>query len=299
MIKNIRFAGFIMTYNRGSILESTITQIFEQTFPPEKILVIDNSSDNITKNLIENLNHSKVFYHSAGYNSGPAGAAKIGLEILANEGYDWIYWGDDDDPPLFKDEFQKLLLMARSLKNVGAIGSVGAKFNYNTGLKERFKDKECRGILECDSIGGNHNLIINAKAVLETGIFPNPDLFFGFEEFEFLQRLKFKGYRIIASGESLLKHRIHNDRLNIESTRSIVPKKNIPALKRDYYSYRNLIYTLHFTFKEKNLGFKISSRALMKIPFGYLKGFQYGNLNFKYMVNAVVHSYQKKLGKTY
>jgi len=289
-----------MTYNRASIIESTITQIFNQTLPPSKLIVVDNSDDYKTEELVMKINNPRIFYLRVGHNSGPAGAAKIGLEYLVQQGFDWVYWGDDDDPPIFLDEFQELLNIAdNSDTNIAAIGSVGSKFNYKTGLRERFKDSECDGVLDCDSIGGNHNLIINAKAVLKTGIYPNPDLFFGFEEFEFLQRLKEKGFRIVVNGNSLLKHRVHSNRLNINSTRSLLPKKNISNLRRDYYSYRNLIFMLNETFNKKYLAMKIAFRALLKIPFGYLNGWSYGNKNSKFMFKAVIDAYQRKLGKTY
>ncbi|WP_034888142.1 glycosyltransferase [Gillisia sp. Hel_I_29] len=298
--KNKYFAGFIMTYNRSEQIENTINSIFDQTLSPLKLLVVDNSDNSNTEELISNLDNPKIIYLRVGHNSGPAGAAKIGLEYLVQHGFDWVYWGDDDDPPIFLDEFQELLCLAdNSDNNIAAIGSVGSKFNYKTGLRERFKDSECDGVLDCDSIGGNHNLIINAKVIRNTGIYPNPELFFGFEEFEFLQRLKLKGFRIVVKGNSLLKHRVHSNRLNINSTRSLVPKKSISNLKRDYYSYRNLIYMLNNTFDKKKLAKKIALRALIKIPFGYLKGWKYGTENSKFMLNAVMDAYRRKLGKTY
>src|SRR5687768_7215833 len=95
----MKFAGFIMTYERSDLLLSTIKTIFDQTISPKKLLIIDNSKSDKTEILIKQLNDPRVFYHKQGYNSGPAGAARTGLQILAAEGYDWIYWGDDDDPP--------------------------------------------------------------------------------------------------------------------------------------------------------------------------------------------------------
>ena len=49
----MRFAGFIMTYERETILVDTIQAIFSQTVTPEKILIIDNSSTYNTKELIK------------------------------------------------------------------------------------------------------------------------------------------------------------------------------------------------------------------------------------------------------
>ncbi|MDR2408553.1 MAG: glycosyltransferase [Bacteroidales bacterium] len=85
------FAAFIITCERESILETTIQKVFSQSFPPEKIWIIDNSESLKTQQLIEKLNHPQIAYYRMGYNSGPAGGVAMGLKIVANEGYQWIY----------------------------------------------------------------------------------------------------------------------------------------------------------------------------------------------------------------
>jgi glycosyltransferase involved in cell wall biosynthesis len=73
-----RFGGFIMTYQRAAVLKSTIAQIFEQSVIPEKLLIVDNSDDDETKQMVLSLRDPRLMYHGVGYNAGPAGAAKIG-----------------------------------------------------------------------------------------------------------------------------------------------------------------------------------------------------------------------------
>lgn len=92
------FAAFIMTFQRNHTLEETIRIILDQTLPPEKILIVDNDPAESAKSIAQKFSHLPVFYHATGNNSGPAGAAKKGLEILVNEGFKWIAWIDDDDP---------------------------------------------------------------------------------------------------------------------------------------------------------------------------------------------------------
>lgn len=299
VIKEKRFAGFIITYNRPNILAKTIEIVLNQSLAPEKILIVDNSDNEETRKKIQELNDQRISYYSVGYNAGPAGAAKIGFEILIEEGFKWIYWGDDDDPPLFENEFEHLLEMAAKIEGIGAIGSVGSKFDVRTGLKIRFKDEECIGPLESDSIGGGHNMIVNAKAVKATKVYPDPRLFFGFEELIFLRSLKLKGYKIITSGESLLKHREFHNRTNIKNTQKLIPTKKFTDLKRDYYSYRNLIYSFYYTWNLKSLAFKHTFRALIKIPFSYIKGLKYGFATTKFMITAILHAFTKKMGKQY
>jgi glycosyltransferase involved in cell wall biosynthesis len=76
------YSIFIITRNRSNILKSTIEEIFKQTFPPDSLLIIDNSDDEDTQLMYEQTNDSRLQYHKVGYNSGPAGAAAIGIKIL-------------------------------------------------------------------------------------------------------------------------------------------------------------------------------------------------------------------------
>lgn len=293
------FAGFLMTYNRHAIILETIEKIFNQTVPPEHLIIIDNSNNLKTKDLINGLSNPKIEYLPMKNNLGPAGASKVGISVLISKGYKWIYWGDDDDPPKFNDEFESLLNLARSNDEIAAIGSVGARFNRKTGLMERLTDEECVDLVDCDAIGGNHNMILNADILRTTKILPNDNLFFGFEEFEFLRRIKLAGYRVVVSGKSLLRLRARVNRLNIKVQSQLKPRSNYKQLKREYYSYRNLIYSYLYTFEYRDLAFKIIFRALAKIPFGYLNGFSYGNKNTKFMIMSIFDALSKKLGKRY
>lgn len=299
MNEELKLAGFIITFNRSHLVADTIRKIMSQTQPPQELLIVDNSDNFQTGLLIKDLDNKRVNYFKVGYNSGPAGAAAIGLEILTSKGYDWIYWGDDNDPPQFQEEFENLLSLTKQLNNLGAIGSVGAKYDFKRGKFIRFKDNELKGILDVDTIGGNSNMLVNAEAIRRSGILPNKNLFFGFEEFEFLQRLKNDGYRIIVSGESLLKHRKKFNRLNVPKTQKILRKFDDNNIKRQYYSYRNHIYILHHIFNKKGLAIQIGFNAIAKSLMGYSYGLIYGIKTSKFYFKAIIDAYLGKLGNKF
>ncbi len=295
----LKFAGFIMTYNRTEILEQTIEIVFQQSFPPEKLLIVDNSDNKLTKKLIAELNSKDrpLEYIHTGYNAGPAGAANLGLKILSEEGFDWIYWGDDDDPPQFPNVFEKLINIGKISPGVGAVGSVGSKFNFKIGAMQRFKDEELDGVLEVNAIGGNHNLIVNGDALRFSNIFPDTSLFFGFEEFDFLQRLKMKGYKILVSGSSLLEHRKLKNRLGPQKIYNFLPKENKHSLNRKYYSDRNLIYILFYNLNSPLAGMMVILRVLAKSVFGFFDGFQSGLSNLRISLYSVYDGIFKRMGQ--
>ena len=269
-----KFAAFVITYKRSDILADTINKIFQQTLPPEKVLVIDNGDDEETMLKLTD-SHPNVVYHRMGYNSGPAGGAKAGLDILAKEGYKWIYWGDDNDPPPTDDCFEKLIELAESYNgNCGQVGIVGHRFNRFTGVFSRTSNKELKKseFIHVDSIGGNQCKIINGLAV-DKGIFPDDRLFFGFEDLDFDLTLKRAGYDILVHSELFLTSRKMYGRMHVR--RIIGRKKKSTSLWRDYYSIRNMPYIMlkngyYFAFVSSII------IAILKTFISFRHGFGYG-----------------------
>ena len=280
-----RFAAFVITYKRPDILPDTVNKLFQQTLPPEKVLIIDNGDDEETMLKMTNF-HPKVVYHRMGFNSGPAGGAKAGLDILAKEGYKWIYWGDDNDPPPTDDCFEKLIALAESYNGkCGQVGIVGHRFNRFTSVFHRTSNKELRKseYIKVDSIGGNQCKIINGLAV-NKGVFPEERLFFGFEDLDFDLALKKAGYEILVHSELFLTSRKIYGRMNVQ--RIIGRKKKPTSLWRDYYSIRNMPRIML-----KNgyyIGFVSSIFiAVLKTFISFRHGFSYGNKVLAYNFRAL------------
>ncbi len=277
--------AFIITFERPEILQESIKKIFEQSCPPEKILIIDNSISNKTEENFKNLD-TRISYHRMGYNSGPAGAAKKGLEIMANEGYKWIFWSDDNDPPPTNDCLEKLICLAESYNGkCGQVGPVGHKFNKLTGIFKRTSNKELlkTKFIEVDSIGGGMCKIINAQTILD-GILPDEKLFFGYEELDFDLATKKAGYQLIVHSNLFLECRKKFNRLNYR--RVINLKKDEGKIWREYYGIRNSLYILMKN-KLYLAFFSTLVITLIKIVLSFKYGWKYGTLITKNAYKAV------------
>ena len=291
----MRFAAFIMTYKRPDLLGQTIISLLGQTVQPEKILVIDNDPLNSAKAVVEKMAHLSIFYHAAGKNTGPAGAAKIGLQILTEEGFDWIAWIDDDDPPLFSNSFENLLSLAIRYENCGCVGAVGHYFNLKKGLLKRPYDKELEenGILSVDNIAGNMCKIVSADPIRKLEILPNEKLFYGFEELEFDLRLKKAGYSLLTDKDLYKRNRINANRIGFKLKRG--KQKEYSRLWREYYSTRNMLYILH-QHKSSKAVFTTILRSFLKSIAGFRFGFTYGITNAKYLLLGIIHFLKGKTG---
>lgn len=289
-----------MTYERPEILKNTIKKIQDQSFPPEFILIVDNSESTQTKLLIEDLDDPKIGYYRVGYNSGPAGASKIGLSKLTELGFEWIYWGDDDNPPknntFFEHLFQKITNC--DLKNpLGILGGRGGNLNKLTGRIRSLTNKqlEYSSLVEVDYVPGGHTMLVSSK-VVKNGVLPDEKLFFGFEELDFCLRVQENGFSVVTDTEEWIKDH--------QAAGNIAPNYrwrgstfgNPNALWRSYYSTRNLLYL--FRNKKMVLPFSLLFfKSIFKSFAGYRHGVSYGKQNFKLQWQAIFDFLKGELGK--
>lgn len=286
---NISFAAFVMTYNRVEILPDTIHKIKQQTFAPEYILIVDNSDNNLTEDYIKNLNDPKIGYYKVGYNSGPAGGAYYGLKILAERGFNWIYWGDDDDPPFYNDTFEILLNSIVGKENIGVVGQVGALINPITGDIVRIKDEKLIGdYLRVDYIGGGQCMIVNSKLIPEC--LPEKELFFGFEDLSFALRVKATNFKMLVPVELFIRNRKKSGSFGTNKM-SIPGNSNYKASWRLYYSTRSLIYIY---FHEQNKIIPTFIQLLKTI----IKILNSKGEKRSFLLKGLIHGFTKKMGKT-
>lgn len=290
----MKFGGFVITYNRPEILLQTLDKLFQQTYPVDFLWVIDNSEGLETDHAIASLLNPKVKYYRMGYNAGPAGAAAIGLELCNQDGADWIYWGDDNDPPFFEDTFERLLAYKDVNPFCGILGSVGHFFDRKKGVIKRIQSRllEKKEYLKVDSVAGNMSMIVNAKMVQE-GIIPNSDLFFGFEELDFCLKASRRGYSIIVPCSIFLELRKLHQRTEFE--RPLYKKKE--NLVREYYSLRNLLM-ISDSLTLNTMRNQLLTKSLGKAIYGFKYGVSYGFTNAKMILKALIHYKKGIIGKT-
>lgn len=295
LVPHYSFAAFIITRNRPDILASTISTVLSQTLLPECILIVDNSDCDDSRMRIATLKNQKLVYHSVGYNAGPAGGAYWGLKLLFEKGYDWVLWIDDDDPPKFTDVFEKMFQIVEDndSPDLGMVGCVGERFDFQRAKIIRLKDQELIGYLEVDTISGNMFPLVNRR-VFEKGILPSKDFFFGFEDLGFSLTVKRNGFRIMTSGELHFKHRKLANRLNLNKKQH--HKRSSDSLWREYYSVRSITYILMHQEKKWNAAFVTVFRNLCKSMFVFRYGFAYGKVASFMIIRGLWDGVFERLG---
>lgn len=286
----MKYAAFIMTYERPGIIVATIEELLKQSFPPEYLLVIDNSLSHDTEEILKPMRSLSIGYYRVGENRGPAGAARIGLQKLSGMGFQWVFWGDDDNPPrdrnMLSHLFGKIHILEENGVNIGVYGGKGGKFNPLTGRIRTLANKELhRACVEVDSVPGGHSMLVNTD-VVKKGILPDDKLFFGFEEFDFCLRVKKNGYKIFADSESWLKQRYKAGHLS-NSYRWKGSSLGKPELLwRGFYSTRNLL-EIFFKNGYYSAFLLLLVKSIVKMVIGFRYGYKYGSRMFIIQFAAV------------
>ena len=300
-IQNSDFAAFIMSYERPEVLMKTLKRIEEQTYPPSFILIIDNSESDRVQTKIKSLKREEIKYYRVGYNSGPAGAANIGLDKLFKMGYRWIYWGDDDNPPRDQYEFEQLFKKLESLlkmdTKIGAISGKGGNLSLKTGRIRSLSNKELEmaPVVEVDSVPGGHTLIVNANLVKE-GVLPDKKLFFGFEELDFSLLARSKGFKLFVDSENWLQIRKRAKHYDPKFRPRASGFGNLSLLQREYYSTRNLLFIFFKNRYYQAFAFTLI-KTLIKTGYGFRYGLIYGLANFRLQWKALYHFFLSRSGK--
>jgi glycosyltransferase involved in cell wall biosynthesis len=294
----MRFGAFVITFNRPLILKKTLHLILNQTWPPELILIVDNGNSKDTERAIQAFSNHGVLYHPMEQNFGPAGASAYALQWLTEQGYDLMYWGDDDDPPQSPDIFQQLLKIVDGAEpSIGGVGAVGSLWNWEKGEFNRLPDQTLRGILDVDVIAGNSQLILRGQAIQSVGL-PDACLFFGFEEAEYCLRIRRAGYRLLVDGDQMRECRAKAGRLNLNRVRSPLPRFSRGSIWRQYYSTRNYIFAMYRTFQRPDLARRETFKAFIRISASWGRGPKYGASFTTLQLRGILDGYRGRMGCT-
>ncbi|RAM51851.1 MAG: glycosyltransferase family 2 protein [Hapalosiphonaceae cyanobacterium JJU2] len=215
-MKNYRVAAYITAYQEKEALQKTITAITKQSYPIEKIFIVDNSNSQIiANNTQENI---IVDFHPE--NIGVAGGLKIAVNWAIQKGYDFLWLFDQDSEP-DSDVLEKLLTNYQDLsknQNIGiiapAIFDINTKQEFPGCLFTDYKLAPIPGIdaiqnfYQCDAVITSGSLInINAAKSIEL---PRVDLFLDAVDYAYCMNFRKQEYKIIVVKNAMMKHRIGN-----------------------------------------------------------------------------------------
>ncbi|WP_415887181.1 glycosyltransferase [Providencia rettgeri] len=208
---NKKVIAIVVTYNRKELLRKVVDSLMSQTYPLDKIIIIDNNSNDGTKDIISPFVNESFIYHNTGGNLGGAGGFYEGFIKASNFDYDYLWLMDDD----FSPNNDCLAELVKS--NQGGItqpirynldGSCAELSPLNYDLQSFFKIKpKGMSIKEYFSINGPITKPINIEAIPFEGPlihknvinhigYPEPNFFIFCDDIDYAIRAKKHNFSI-------------------------------------------------------------------------------------------------------
>ena len=243
-MKNV--CAVVVTYNRKALLQECIDAILKQTYAVEKVVILDNNSNDGTEDALKTagyLDNERVVFERLSENTGGAGGFHYGMKKASEFSPDWIWIMDDDVVPLENclEELIKASEVVKEKVSFLASSVRGMKqepMNVPKVLKEstktyvdwyRYLEYGMVQIYKATFV----SLLINHEAVKKCG-YPWKDFFIWGDDSEYTQRI------IRDYGEAYMvgKSQVIHKRVGAEAL-SVVKETNKNRIPLYFYYYRN------------------------------------------------------------
>jgi rhamnosyltransferase len=281
----------IVTYNPNvELLEKCIFSIIKDIY---KVYIIDNQS----KELIIDIDNSKIEFIKLKENMGIAFAQNIGISKSIKDNVDYILLSDQDT--IYPNNY--ILDMIKIYNNSENIAAIAPLFNdINQGKKnEGFMKKTFFGNKFFYPNKGQYEVsqliasgkIINVKYLNDIGMM-NEDLFIDWVDYEWCWKAISKGYKLIGNADKVIEHQLGDKAISMGSK-----EIGLRSPLRHYYITRNAFY---LALNTKNLN-KIHKIMLYLRSFRYIIGYPIlakpHLIHLKYVLLGFIHGITGKLGK--
>jgi GT2 family glycosyltransferase len=196
-------AAVVLTYKRPGLAGSVVRSLLEaEGLPPDRIIVVVNGEGGLDDQVLE----AQVRMVRLPRNTGPAGGFRAGLlDAVADPAIRWIYLCEDD-VGLFDLPARRLDELLARVAGLGEPHPVGAVVAYG----RRFVGRGAHTVNFVPPAGGPGDLTrvdvacwgatLVSREVVDAGVLPDPEWFFGLEDFDFFCRVRQAGFEVLVDG---------------------------------------------------------------------------------------------------
>jgi GT2 family glycosyltransferase len=247
-------AVVVVTYNRADLLARMLDGLGAQTHEPDAVIVVDNASDDHTRDVLEAHRGLRLQTIHLPENTGGAGGFRAGMEAAYQQGFDRIWLMDDDVVPapdclaLLMAQDEPCLMSVREDVHGHLVEKAATDFDLSHARSIRPK----RRMVETDfgdrsSMPGRvelHNVAFEGflvrRDVVEAIGFPDASFFIFYDDVDYALRAREAGYRIWAIRDAVLVRQLD------------FSQQHDLAGWKGFYMYRNL-FAVHFRHGETAL----------------------------------------------
>lgn len=197
-----KVTAVVLTYRRPRLAAQVVRSLLDvEGFDPTRVVVVVNGEGGLADRQLED----KVTMLRLADNLGPAGGFRAGItEAFSDPDVAWVYLCEDD-VGLFDLPTPRVARVVEAAESIDD-GSLGAVVAYGRDRRGRgghtlaHRVSQPEGFEEVDVAAWGATLL--SRRVFEAGVLPDPDYFFGFEDFDFFYRLREAGFKVLVDRES-------------------------------------------------------------------------------------------------
>ncbi len=195
-------SAVVVTHLRPRLASATVRALLDEGFAPRRIVVVVNGEGGLDDPALER----QVRMLRLAANFGPAGGFRRGiLEAFADPSVRWAYLCEDDmallglPSPRVADLIERVgESAAGGGAPVGAVVPFGREFVARSGHARVVVPRRGRpGELAPVDVSTWGATLLH-RAVVESGVFPDDEMFFGFEDFDFFCRVRAAGFSVLV-----------------------------------------------------------------------------------------------------
>ena len=191
----------VLTHRRPRLAGDVVrTLLADEGFAPEQVVVVVNGDGGLDDNALE----ASVRMVHLPVNTGPAGGFRAGLEVAtADPACRWVYLCEDDvglfdlPVPRVADLLARVDAVAPAHPALGAVVAYGRSF-VGRGTHTVNVVPTTADLAPVDVACWGATLV--DRRVVDDGVLPDPELFFGVEDFDFFCRVREAGYEVLVDG---------------------------------------------------------------------------------------------------
>ncbi len=201
-----RVTAVVLTHMRPGLAGDTTRSLIEvEGLDPGRIAVVVNGTGGLDDPALE----AKVRMVRLSVNTGPAGGFRAGmLEACSDPSTRWVYLCEDDVSLFALPEPRLAELVGRVEGLSGRPAPMGALVAYGRSFVGRGAHTvnlvpppgPAGGITPVDVACWGASLV--SRSVVEAGVLPDPEWFFGLEDFDFFCRVREAGFEVLVDDEA-------------------------------------------------------------------------------------------------
>ena len=265
----------VLTHLRPHLAGNVTRALIEREgFDPAQVIVVVNGQGGLDDRELERAVHMVRLPR----NTGPAGGFRAGIvEAFADPSTDWVYLCEDDiglfslPAPRIVDLLVRVASVDHPDAPIGAVVAYGRKFVGRGAHTVNVVPAASggAGLTPVDVACWGATLV--SRRVLEAGVLPDPEWFFGLEDFDFFCRVREAGLRVVVDDEAARSVASEQTSEGREGAITAARPTDADETWRGYYHARNSIelarrhgrpgwYAWHLAYSARHLQ-KARSRA--------------------------------------